>query len=123
METTITINGQSMTVGVADVRLAGRPDAETTWQVSVIDVYLAGLGEARALAVVTIRAGAYLDGTTADQVWRQGQDGARALVSLLTGRREPIAECGDWPILRVMCEACEAIGAMIGDVIRAAAQE
>jgi hypothetical protein len=106
-------------VAVDEVRPVGRPD-EGGWQLADVDVSLGMPGAYRTLVSVTLRAGAYLDGTEDDGQWCQAQDGSRALVSLLTGRAEPVSECGAWPVLQAAYAVCDQIGREIGAAIREA---
>jgi len=119
----IEVNGQAMYVVVEEARLCGSPDAETTWKASEVDIALEIDSQARALSALTIRAGAYLDGTADDRVWCQAQDGARALVSLLLGEPQPPSAYYAAPAVCAIGMSCDAIGAAIGAAIREAAAE
>lgn len=119
----VEVNGQTMRVVVEEARLSGSPDAETTWQAAEVDIALEIDSQARALSALTIRAGAYLDGTTDDRVWCQAQDGARALVSLLLDTPQEPSECYAAPAMQAICPVCDEIGAAIGAAIREAAAE
>lgn len=119
----IEINKAVMTVVIDEARLSGSPDAETTWQSAEVDIALEIDSQTRSLSALTIRAGAYLDGTTNDRVWCQAQDGARALVSLLLGEPQPPSECYAAPAMQAIYPVCDEIGAAIGAAIRAASVE
>lgn len=115
----VEINGSVMTVSVDEARPSGRPDHETSWQAADVDISLEIDSQTRALASVTIRAGAYLDGTKDDRVWCQAQEGARALVSLLLGEPQPPSEYYAAPAMQAIYPVCDEIGAAIGAAIRA----
>lgn len=119
----VEVNGQTMRVVVEEARLSGSPDHETSWQAADVDISLEIDSQTRALSALTIRAGAYLDGTTDDCVWCQAQEGARALVSLLLGEPQPPSECYAAPAVCAIGMACSDIGAAIGAAIREAAAE
>lgn len=116
----IDINGAKCTVVVGEAELVGPADGETTWQIADVEVALADWA-GDCLAAMPLRAGAYLDGATADQAWSESQDGARAMVSLFVGL--PIEPEGQYglPMLRACGQACSDIGAAIGAAIREAA--
>lgn len=119
----VEVNGQTMRVVVEEARLSGSPDHETSWQAADVDISLEIDSLSRALSALTIRAGAYLDGTTDDRVWCQAQDGARALVSLLLGEPQQPSAYYAAPAVCAVGLACDDIGAAIAAAIREAAEE